>query len=74
MDSHQQHRYESSGQGRENKPQRKKALGGAGPGPCPLWGNEEAEKKSKFVSMPCFWSKTKLTTPSRELPAPLINV
>ncbi|XP_060797729.1 protein diaphanous homolog 3 isoform X1 [Neoarius graeffei] len=48
MDSHQQHRYESSGQGRENKPQRKKALGGAGPGPCPLWANEEAEKKSKF--------------------------
>ncbi|XP_060797730.1 protein diaphanous homolog 3 isoform X2 [Neoarius graeffei] len=49
MDSHQQHRYESSGQGRENKPQRKKALGGAGPGPCPLWANEEAEKKSKFL-------------------------
>ncbi|XP_058256927.1 protein diaphanous homolog 3 isoform X3 [Hemibagrus wyckioides] len=53
MDSHQhqyhhQHRYESSSQGRENKPQRKKAFGGAGPAPCGTWGNEEMEKKPKF--------------------------
>ncbi|XP_058256926.1 protein diaphanous homolog 3 isoform X2 [Hemibagrus wyckioides] len=54
MDSHQhqyhhQHRYESSSQGRENKPQRKKAFGGAGPAPCGTWGNEEMEKKPKFL-------------------------
>ncbi|KAK3561813.1 hypothetical protein QTP86_014391 [Hemibagrus guttatus] len=45
---HHQHRYDSSSQGRENKPQRKKAFGGAGPAPYGSWGNEEMEKKPKF--------------------------
>ncbi|KAF4083396.1 hypothetical protein AMELA_G00140710 [Ameiurus melas] len=44
----QQHRFNSSGQGRENKPQRKKAFGGAGPAACATWGNDDAEKKHKF--------------------------
>ncbi|XP_053094324.1 protein diaphanous homolog 3 isoform X2 [Pangasianodon hypophthalmus] len=48
MDS-QQHRYDSCSQGRENKMQRKKALGGVGPAPYTTWGNEEAEKKPKFL-------------------------
>ncbi|MCJ8737964.1 hypothetical protein PDJAM_G00030120 [Pangasius djambal] len=47
MDSHQ-YRSDCSSQGRENKPQRKRALGGGGPAPYAIWGNEETEKKPKF--------------------------
>lgn len=50
----QQHRFDSSSQGRENKPQRKKAFGGAGNAAYTSWTNEEAEKKPKFVSKHCF--------------------
>ncbi|GAA6093835.1 protein diaphanous homolog 3 isoform X1 [Tachysurus ichikawai] len=47
MDGHQR-RCDSSSQGTENKPQRKRAFGGAAPAPYGTWGSEDTDKKSKF--------------------------
>ncbi|XP_062869378.1 protein diaphanous homolog 3 isoform X2 [Trichomycterus rosablanca] len=46
MDNCQQPRYEYSGQARENKPHRKKGVGHSS---YSTWGNEEGEKKPKFL-------------------------
>ncbi|KAL7854954.1 hypothetical protein SRHO_G00171440 [Serrasalmus rhombeus] len=47
---HQQQRYDSSGQGRENKTHRKKGfVVGAGTSAHGAYGSEEGEKKPKFV-------------------------
>ncbi|XP_047664094.1 protein diaphanous homolog 3 isoform X2 [Tachysurus fulvidraco] len=47
MDGHQR-RCDSSSQGTENKPQRKRAFGGAAPAPHGTWGSEDTDKKIKF--------------------------
>ncbi|KAL6469160.1 hypothetical protein MHYP_G00226840 [Metynnis hypsauchen] len=47
---HHQQRYDSSGQGRENKTHRKKGFAvGAGTSAHGTYGNEEGEKKPKFL-------------------------
>ncbi|XP_060732155.1 protein diaphanous homolog 3 isoform X1 [Tachysurus vachellii] len=47
MNGHQR-RCDSSSQGTENKPQRKRAFAGAAPAPYGTWGSEDTDKKSKF--------------------------